>query len=73
MTAGMFGLIVVGMILLVAYLEKKWRVRRIRRDVAASRGNYHPASLPVTPILPYRHGEGSGYGYDDNSDTDKDA
>jgi hypothetical protein len=72
MTAGMYGLIIVGMIIFLAYLEEKCKAKKIRRDAAASRGTYHPASLPTTPILPYRHGEGSGYGYEDNSDADKD-
>ncbi len=71
MTAGMFGLIVIGMILLLAYLEEKWRTRKIRRHAAASGGIYHRASAPAPTILPYRHGEGSGY--DENSDADKDV
>jgi hypothetical protein len=73
MTAGMFGLIVVGMILLLAYLEEKWRTKKIRRHAAASGGIYHRASAPAPTILPYRHGEGSGYGYDENSDPAKGA
>jgi hypothetical protein len=73
MTAGMFGLIVAGLILLLAYLEEKWRAKKIQRHAAASGGIYHRASPPATPILPYRHGEGSGYGYDEPNDADEDV
>ena len=71
MTAGMLGLVAIGVILLLAYVEEKWKARKIRQSAAASRGAYHPASLPTTPVLPYRHGEGSGYGYDEPSDPDE--
>jgi hypothetical protein len=73
MTAGEFGLIIVAVIFLLAYMEEKWKIRKIRRSAAASRGIYHPASLPTPTILPYRHTEGSGYGYDEKGDADKDA
>jgi hypothetical protein len=73
MTAGIFGLAIVGIIFLVAYLEEKWEAHKIRRNAVASGGTYHRASAPTPTILPYRHGEGSGYGYDENSDADKGA
>jgi len=73
MTAGMLGLIGVGLILLLAYLEEKWKAKKIRRRAAASGGTYHRAPAPAPTILPYRHGEGSGYGYDDNNDPAKGA
>jgi hypothetical protein len=73
MTAGIFGLIVIGLILFLAYMEKKWKAKKIRRSAAASKGAYHPTGLPTPTVLPYRHAEGSGYGYDEKSDADEDA
>ena len=29
--------------------------------------------MPAPTILPYRHREGGGYGYNEKSDTDKDV
>jgi hypothetical protein len=72
MTAGMVGLIVIGMILLLAHLEEKWKAKKILRRAAESGGTYHRASAPAPTILPYRHEEGSGYEYDENSDANKD-
>lgn len=62
MIAGMFGLVVIGVILLLAYLEEKWEAERMRRSRTG--GAYHRASPspPERPIiLPYRNAEGSGY------------
>jgi hypothetical protein len=70
-TAGMFGLIVVGVILLLAYLEEKWKAKKIWQSATASKATYHRASRPTIPVLPYRHAEGSGYGYDEPSDPDE--
>ena len=50
MTAGMFGLIVVGMILVLAYLEEKWKAEKIRRHAAAS----PDASLDAAVIRPVK-------------------
>jgi hypothetical protein len=73
MTAGMLGLVDIGAILFLAYIEEKWKARKILRSAAASKATYRPISLQTTPILPYRHGEGSGYGYDEPSDADEDV
>lgn len=62
--AGIFGLIVVGVIYLLAHLEEHSKKKR-KGD-----GKYHPASPPIQQRGNYRNSEGSGY--EDLAMRDKD-